>query len=159
MFGYDIMNDMETRGFTLVELLMVIAITLILVVITVPIYGNLQVKSQLNETTRQIIQTLRIAKENSMARVNNTNHGVYFATSSYTLYQGVSFFSRDSDYDREESLSDVLTLTWDWSGSARNINFSMGFGAPNATGIINLLHSMQGTSTVSVGEYGLVEKQ
>lgn len=150
---------METKGFTLVELLMMIAITLILVMVAVPIYGNLQVKSQLNETTRQIIQTLRIAKENSVARVNNTNHGVYFATSSYTLYQGDSFIGRDSDYDREENLSNVLTLTWDLLGSEQEINFSMGLGGPNATGTISLLHSMQGTSTVSVGEYGLIEKQ
>ena len=146
-------------GFTLIELLMVIAITLILVVMTVPIYGNLQVKSQLGETTRQIIQTLRIAKENSIARVNNTNHGVYFAISSYTLYQGDSFAGRDSDYDREESLSDTLTLAWNLVGGGQDINFSMSLGEPNATGVISLSHSAQGTSTVSIMEYGLVEKQ
>ena len=81
------------KGFTLVELLVVIALTLIIAAAAIPIYGNLQVSSQLNENTSQIIQALRTARERSLAGFNNEAHSVEFQSDRYILSPG-------SDYER-----------------------------------------------------------
>ena len=152
------------RGFTLIELLIVIAITLILAAATVPIYGNLQVSSQLNENTSQIIQNLRTARERSVARLNNAQHGVYFEVvtpgqDKYALYQGATYDSRDSSYDREVTLDAALSFTLPGGAAEYEINFSRGLGLPNATGTITLTHDVTGTRQITTNNLGMVEEE
>ncbi len=144
------------KGFTLIELLIVIAITLAIAASAAPIYSNIGVSSQLNEANSEIIQVLRIARQRSVSGLNNSSHGVKFVTSSYTLYQGLSFSSRDSSYDRTEVLSDALTISTDFADD--DINFSKRLGVPNSTGTIDLEHSVTGTRSIIVRDFGSVEK-
>ena len=65
-----------TKGFTIIELLIAIGITVVLVAAASPIYGNLQVSTQLNESSAQITQDLRLAREQSRAGVNGAAHGI-----------------------------------------------------------------------------------
>jgi prepilin-type N-terminal cleavage/methylation domain-containing protein len=149
------------KGFTLMELLVVIAITLILGVATVPIYGNLQVSSQLNDNTAQIIQTLRTARERSVARYNNSGWGVYFEINAggsdrYILYQGSSYGARNTDYDRATTLDNALSISSTLSGS--EVNFSLGLGVPNNAGTISLTHAVKGLRQVVVNAFGMIEE-
>jgi prepilin-type N-terminal cleavage/methylation domain-containing protein len=140
------MKNLQTnKGFTLVELLIVIAIALILVTVSVPIYGNLQVSAQLNENTSQMIQTVRIARVRSVARVNNASHGVYFeinpgADDRHILYQGDAYATRDMAYDRAVTLNPSLTLSTTLVGA--EVNFSKGAGASTTTGTVTLTHDL-----------------
>ena len=128
------------KGFTLTELLITIAIMAILSAAAVPIYGNLQVSSQLNESTSLIIQTLRTAKERAQSRVNNDGHGVWFAADSYILYQGPSYTDpdRDTEYDRKQEVDSSITIATTLPGG--EINFSKSLGEPDNTGTITLIH-------------------
>ena len=156
-----------SRGFTLVELLIVMSITLILVFASAPIYGSLQVKAQLDETTAQTIQTLRTARENSVARYHNSAHGVYFdinagGNDNYILYQGDSYATRDADYDRTNILESVLSFAnvdLVLTGTGIDINFSEGLGKPNNIGSLNLTHDIEGAATISVNSFGKVEEE
>ena len=65
-------------GFSIIELLIVVSITLLLMAVAIPIYGNFQSSSYLNERTAEIVQTVRTAQARSLARVNNKPHGVFF---------------------------------------------------------------------------------
>ena len=143
-------------GFTLIEVLIVTAITLILVVAAAPIFGNLQVSSQLNEHTSLIIQAIRIARERSVARLENSAHGVFFTSSTYTVYQGSSYATRNSSYDRDSTLDSALSLTTTLPGN--DVNFSKGLGVPNNTGTINLSHDVQGAKTITINSFGAVEE-
>lgn len=148
-------------GFTLVELLIVIAITLILAMAAVPIYGNLQVSSQLNENTSLLIQNLRTAQERSMSRVNNSSHGIKFFSDNYVLYQGSSYGTRTQVYDRVTDLGSAVSLQWSLSGSGQldEINFSKSLGVPDMTGTVTLSHSVGDMSVINTNEFGAVEKQ
>ena len=141
------------RGFTLIELLIVIAITLILVAATIPIYGSLQVSSQINDVSAEIIQTIRTAKTASVARYNNESHGVRIFSDRYVLYQGSSYALRDANYDREIVLDASMTLS-----GLSEINFSKGLGFPDVTGTINIVHSVTGARIISINSYGLVQE-
>lgn len=152
----------RNSGFTLIELLTVIGITLVLVVAVVPIYGNLQVSSQLNDSMDQIVQTLRTARERSIARSNDSAHGVFFEINApgddrFILYQGDSYAARDSNYDRALTLSSSIVLSTTLSGDG--VTFSKSFGAPNATGTVTLTHDAQGVRTVTITRIGSISGQ
>jgi prepilin-type N-terminal cleavage/methylation domain-containing protein len=150
-------NKMNKFGFTLVELLIVMAISLILVTAAVPIYGGLQVSAQLNETNSQIIQTLRTARERSVAGVNNSRHGVYFGSNTYTIYQGNSYTGRDTAYDRTATLDSALSFTYDITDG--EVNFTQNKGKVNNTGTITVNHSVAGSRSIVVNKYGVVEEE
>lgn len=143
------------EGFTLIEILIVIGITIALTAVVVPIYGNLQVKSQLNENSSQIIQTLRTARQRSVARFNNEQHGVKLLTNGYILYQDLV----DSDYDREVILDESMSLSWNLSGGADSINFSKGLGLPDVTGTVTLTNEISGSRSIIINSFGLVEEE
>ena len=86
----------KNRGFSLLELLITLGLVMILASATIPIYGNFQGSTQINEATMQIIQTIRIARGNSVDGLNNSSFGVYFeinpsANDKCILYQGSSY--------------------------------------------------------------------
>ncbi|MFZ2189973.1 MAG: type II secretion system protein [Candidatus Magasanikiibacteriota bacterium] len=152
-------------GFTLVELLIVIGIMIALLSASIPIYGSLQVKSQLSETSAQLVQNLRSARENSLSRYNNSSHGVFLNSTSspnyYVIYQGDSYVARDINYDRVYTLDDVVTIhNIDMTTTSNNIdiNFSKGLGKASSIGSFSLVHVVTGTSTISVNSFGKIEE-
>jgi len=155
------LEDKNKKGFTLVELLIVISIIVILAATSVPIYGNIQISSQLNENSSQIIQTLRTAKERSIAGFNNQNHGVKFEPGKHILYQGESYSLRNPDYDREIYLNDDLSFYFDLNGlgELNDINFSLSKGIPNKIGTIELSHSTKGPRNIIINEMGIVKEE
>ncbi len=144
------------NGFTLVELLIVIGIIVILAAATIPIYGNLQISSQLNDNNLLIIQALRSAKERSVVGYNNSSHGVKFFSNQFVLYQGSSYAARNSSYDSVTELAPVLFLSTTLNND--EINFSKGLGVPDNVGTTTLAHSSGGERTVSVNSLGKVEE-
>jgi len=154
------------RGFTLVEMLIVIAIMVVVASAAVPLYGSLQVKAQLGESTSQIVQSIRIARANAVSGFNSTSSGIYFfinpvGADTYTIYQGGSYASRNASYDQVNTLDNALSINnigFVLVGGSIDINFARGSGKPGNTGSFNLIHSVQGTSTISLNNLGLVQQ-
>ena len=147
-------------GLTMVEVLLVTALSAILVGTAIPMIGNLQGSAQLNNNSSRIIQSVRIARERSVNRLNNKRHGIYFDVSTefdkYVLYQGDSYASRDIEFDIETELPDVLILTTTVVGN--EINFSRGNGVPDEIGIINIDHRSGGGRSININSIGLTEE-
>lgn len=146
----------ESAGLTLVELLVVLGIVF-LIAVTSPIYGNLQVSGQTKETSFQIVQFLREAREQSVAGQNSARHGVKFEEKRYILYQGSSYASRQSEYDREINLNSSLTLSWSLAGGSDEVNFLLGYGTPNSTGTVTVSHSAGGQRDIFVNSFGMID--
>jgi prepilin-type N-terminal cleavage/methylation domain-containing protein len=147
----------DKKGFTLVELLITIGITLVLASAAVPIYGNLQVSAQLNENTTQIVQTLRTAHERSVARQNDDTWGVYLTATTYTLYKGATYATRDAGFDRTTTLDNALTIATTLTGN--EVNFSKGLGVADNIGTVTLTHDVNGSSALIINAFGVVEEQ
>jgi len=150
----------EQRGFTLVELLVVIGIAALLSAAIVPFVGEFFTRTQLNEYTQQSVSTLRRAAELSQARYVTDQWGVYFEENIGTedrmvLFKGANYGDNPS-YDRvvtyESGLNVSSTLP---SGE---VTFSLGKGLPDATGTVTLTHAATGeTRTITINAYGLIE--
>ena len=163
----EILNDKQkesfySKGFTLTETLLTLAIVSILIVTAVPIFGNLQVNNQLTEAQDRLRQTFRLAQTRSIAGLNNSSHGVYIdinigAPDNVILYQGDSYATRDTDYDRVEEISEVMFLSTSILGN--DINFTRPTGKPSATGTITISHTVSGVSTTTITSIGSVLNQ
>lgn len=156
------------KGFTIIELLVVIGISIILAAAAAPLYNGLQVTAQLNDNTSLIIQTLRTAREQSLAGYNNARHGVYFdnnvgSVSSYILYQGDSYATRQTSYDRQMFFDPALIVSsTDFvliNVADIDINFARGTGVPNNIGTLQLIHDVNGGRSILLNAIGSVEEQ
>lgn len=147
------------KGFTLVELIVVSAISVILVAGAVPLYSNLQTFSQVGETSSQLIQTLRTAQSQSRARVNGAAHGVAIVQSasadSLVLFQGASYATRNTAFDRETVLASSMNLIT--TLPSNEVVFVAGTGTPSVTGTITLIHEVNGQRIVSINDVGRIE--
>ncbi len=152
------------RGFTLVELIMVIALGIVLVVMAIPIYGKLQITTQLGEQSALVTQTLRSVREQAVAGYNNSAHGVFFridpiGVDSYVSYQGSSYLARDAAYDQTKTMGSALSFQnsgFTLTGTDIDINFSKTLGVPNNIGTLLINHSVSGQRSVVVNNLGAV---
>ncbi len=150
-------KNKRRSAFTLMEILIVVALISILAVSSLPIYGNFQGTAQLNETSAMLVQTVRQARELSFVRFSNTNYGVKFLPSSYILYQGTSYASRTTSTDQVFALATSLSLTTTLSNN--EVNFSRGVGAPNSNGSVLLQNINLGTKTILINSAGMITLQ
>lgn len=161
MILQEILEDKDkSKGFTAIELILVVAISLIVLSASIPIYGNLQGTSQLNDTTSGLVQTIRTAKDRSVNRLNNSSHGIYLninpiGTDSYVLYQGNSYATRDSVYDREIELGEAVSLSS--TLTSNEVSFSRGLGLPSEIGTITVTHSVNGSKLIDINTQGLID--
>lgn len=165
MTSLDQFNDKNRqRGFTLVEVLLIVALLLVLFLGMSPVFVDLFGTAQLDDTTSQIAQTLRIARERSAARYNNAQHGVYFNVNpigddSVVLFQGSSYAARNSIYDRVIPFDAGVAITTDFTGD--EVVFSRGAGRPNIAGTtrtVNVQHAVEGSGSITVNVLGRVDE-
>lgn len=150
------------KGFTLVELAITIGLSVILAVMAIPIYGNLQTSSQLNEESALIVQALRSAREQAVAGLNNSGHGVFFrinpaGADSYTIYQGSSYSGRSPAYDQVRTMAGAVSFansTFALTGVDVDVNFSKSLGMPSNTGTLFINHSASGQRGITVNSLG-----
>jgi len=156
----------DKRGFTVVELFLVISITLILVLASIPIYNSLQIKAQIGESTAQLVQNLRLAKQNAKARYQNASgYGIYLDLNGspydkYVLYYGTSYATRNSSYDLITNLDNAVKIEnvdLILTAGDIDINFSAGIGQPNNVGSFKLKHAVQGEKTININSEGKIE--
>ena len=145
------------KGVTLIELLIAIAIMTLMSAAAIPIYGNLQVSSQINENTTLIVQTIRTARQNSVSRVNDSGHGVMFFTNSFVMYQGTDYATRQAAYDRLIPLDSALTLSSTLTGD--EVNFSKSTGVPVEAGAVTITHDLGDTKTIQINKFGAIEEE
>jgi len=102
------------KGFTLIEILIVIAIIIILVGISFPFLRGFQKESDLVNSSEKIVSSLRLAQNKTLASKQSGQWGVFFATSTepneVVLFRGEDYQSRDIDFDVVYQLADSVEI-------------------------------------------------
>jgi len=86
-------------GFTIVELLVVVAIFVLLLSATGPVYRRVQDKQQSEADTASIVHALRRAQQLAATAGKDYSWGVRIAVQQATIFSGTSYASRNPAYD------------------------------------------------------------
>lgn len=111
------------KGFTLLEILIVIALFGIVVGLSIPFYQSFQVSNQLDTTTFEIVQALRRAQASTMAGEDNQIFGVHFESQKFVLFRGFrgDIYLPNDQYNEINEIPKTLTIS---TSFGQNISFS-----------------------------------
>lgn len=146
------------RGFTLIELVLVVAFLLLLVAAATPAYVEFTAKYQLDANARDLEQLLRTAQNLSMATRDDDTYGVHLvsgAGGAFVLFKGASYAARDAvtfgeiSYALPGSISLSETVTGD------DVVFGKVDGTTDDIGSMTLT-GRSGTRMITVNEAGRV---
>ena len=140
-------------GFTLMELLLSIAIIGILAGISAPFYQSFVQRNDLDIATQQLVSSLRRAQ--SYARVGDSDSAwsVEITGGNVILFKGVTYGTRDANYDEANALPGSITPS-----GLSEIQFAKFTSTPNTTGAITLTSSTSDVRTVTVNAQGMVQQ-
>ncbi|MEI7719739.1 MAG: prepilin-type N-terminal cleavage/methylation domain-containing protein [bacterium] len=140
------------RGFTLIEILIVVAITAVLIKIALPSLDLLTSQTGATDAAVVYAQALRRAEALAVAGRNDSPWGVKIATSSILLFKGATYASRDIVYDDQYAASIVFIVS-----GVTEVDFAKFTGLPNTQGtatITDILGTV--TKTVTINAKGTV---
>ncbi len=89
----------DARGFTLIEV--VVATAILMLIAGAGLFMSFDVYRDyaFNSEVKVVISLLQKARSQALNNINQTDHGVYFTSSDYILFQGTSYASRSRDFD------------------------------------------------------------
>lgn len=140
------------KGFTLIEIMLVIALMVVIGGISAPVYQSFQVKNNLDVASYTVAQTLRRAQVLSQVGASDSPWGVHIESGSATLFKGASYTSRDTLLDEVSEISTNIIPS-----GISDIIFSKLLGEPQVTGNIILTTSNDDTKTITINAKGTVE--
>jgi len=130
-----IKND---SGFTLIELIIVIAILSALMVVTIPNFFYFNKSSNLDNSAREFASVLKLAQNKTLSSENNSQYGVYLNTgvspNQYILFKGDSYESGETSF----SLPDTMEFYDINLGGGNEIVFDRLTGASENSGDVSI---------------------
>lgn len=138
------------RGFTLLELLLSVAVISTLAGLSLPVYRTLLQKNDLDIAVVSVAQSLRRSQMLSQAVDGDTTWGVKAQSGSIVMFKGVSFAARDANFDETFDVPSTISMS-----GVTEIIFAKFTGFPQTTGVINLSTEID-SRTVSINEKGTV---
>lgn len=144
---------MRQGGFTILEILVAIAIIGVMVGISLPVLQSFQTRNDLDLTTQSIVYMLRRAQANSRAVNGDSQWGVAVQSTSAILFKGATFAGRDSSFDETISIPANIAPS-----GISEVEYSKLAAAPNATGTITLTANLTNDSKViTINAKGMVD--
>ena len=141
---------MNKKGFSLVEIIMVMAVIGIVVAIVVVNFGQTRNQTLLEEGQASIINALEIARNRAASGVGDTNHGVRIEPDKVIVFEGDSY----TGTGQETLLSPLSTDHID-----SEITFERIRAIPNGPITINITHGSGLTESVTLNEKGVISSQ
>jgi len=147
------------RGFTLMEIMIVIVIMTILLTIVLTSFSNLNKSQALDKTSSYVASIIEEARGNTLFSKNDSQYGVKFETSRIIMFKGSTYSSSNPDnviYD----LNNLVTISnISLSGGGSEIVFDRLTGNPSQTGTLtlSLVTSTSTKAYVSFSKTGIVE--
>jgi prepilin-type N-terminal cleavage/methylation domain-containing protein len=139
------------RGFTLVEMLLSVAIISLLAGLSLPVYASFSNRNELDITAQNLASALRRAQVYARGVHGDSQWGVAIQSEAIILFKGSSYASRDAAYDEPSSISASTTV-----GGLSEVLFAKLSGTPAATGTVTFTNVNNESKTVTINAKGTV---
>ena len=139
------------RGFTLLEILLVLAMISIIAGFSIPVYQSFQVKNDLDISANTIASSFRRAQVLAEASDGDSQWGVKVLSGSITLFQGSSYAGRVAAFD------EVFTVPTSITPSGLNeVVFDRLTGQALSTGTVTMTATTGQVRTIAITSKGTV---
>lgn len=143
---------MKSHGFTLIEVLLSVAIISLIAGISLPVLGSFNERNNLDIVTQGIVGQLRRAQTYTRGVNGDSQWGVHVQSSDATLFKGTSYVDRDAAFDEITTIPSSITP----SGTT-DILYSKLEAAPSTAGTITLTNTNNNQSRmITVNAQGMV---
>jgi len=145
---------MKEKGFTLIEILVVVGIIILFLAMSVFQFRSFQQGSHLQNTTREAAATLRLAQSRTLASEGDAQYGVHFDTTTtphqYTLFQGPSYGARIIAKDEITLVNKEIEISAIALGVGNEVVFLRLSGQASVEGTITFRRILDPTRTAIV---------
>jgi len=142
------------NGFSLIEIIVVIAVLACLVGISIFGYFYFRKNSDLNNNIQEFISVLKLAQNKALASENGSKYGVYIDTATtpnqYLLFRGNSYASRLPEYDSVYTLSSSVIFSNISLGGVSEVVFNKVTGFSDQAGNISFQEKSDASRTKSI---------
>lgn len=142
----------KKSGFTLLEVLLSVAIIGLIIGIGSPIYQLFQTRNDLDVATNNIASSLRRAQVLSQAVDGDNSWGLSIQTGEITLFRGVSYASRDASFDELFDLPQSIVPS-----GISEIVYEKFSGEPQTFGTITLTSNANEIRNININEKGTID--
>lgn len=152
-------NLKNKRGFTIVEILIVLGIMGLVTILTVGVFSNFKNQESLDKTSGLVIEILRQAKHSTIDSKNSNQYGVHFDPNSVVLYVGPTYSDISPSNQTYLLNSDIVVYSTNLNGGGNDVLFNKVTGETNNNGTIVLRSQTDGTTkTITIYKTGLIEQ-
>lgn len=102
---------MFNKGFTVIEIILIIGILVIIFSMSFPIAFDFYKNYQFQAEQDQFISLLEIARNLSMANLNQSPHGVFQDNDNFIIFEGNSFATRNQSQDQIFPRSKAISVS------------------------------------------------
>lgn len=140
------------RGFSLLELLLVIAVIGIIVGISAPLAQRFQIKQDTRNSIVEIVRTMQLAQTRAATGYQDSSWGVLIDDTTITMFAGSSYAGRDTNLDETSPISGSLTISGD-----TEFVFTQQTGIPIRPGTMTITSLDTNTHDIVVTSQGTIE--
>ena len=145
---------MKPRAFTLIEMLLSIAVIAILAAIMTPIFLSFQTRNDIDVASLAVVRNVYRAQQLARNGEGDSPWGVNLSSGAITVFKGATYAGRDASYDEIFSIPDNITLA-----GTSTIVFSKMYGLPSASSTIILTSINNEARTVDINAKGTVSNR
>ncbi|MDB5259162.1 MAG: seg [Candidatus Taylorbacteria bacterium] len=150
----------RNSGFSLIEILVVIAISGLLSAITLGVFVTFQKSKGLSSDTETVVETLRQARSQSLSSKDSSAYGVHFSTSKITLFTGSTYATTSSSNLNFDLVATDAVLSISLFGGGSNVVFNRVTGETGQYGTVVISSPSASLSkTVTIYKTGVVDSQ
>ena len=147
------------RGFTLLEMILVLAVIAVVSGILLGAFASFREASQLTETHSSIIGILKDARSRTLASKGNSNHGVHFEEIKTVLFKGSTYSSSDPSNEIYLLPAGIKISSINLTGGAADTVFTRLLGTTTASGKITITSKRDSgqSKTIDILSTGVIE--
>lgn len=148
------------RGFTLVEMMVVIGIVSLLLVVGSVNIRSFQSRSQVTQAAEELASILREAQSRSMTVVNGQTHGIHFESGdgTYTLFEGTPFSQTNATNVKYSLDASIQFSNIALTGGGKDVIFDKLTGSTSHSGGVTISSKLDGSiqRTITITSQGKI---